>query len=68
MRSTPAVNAHSWLGSSFLDSPSNGPAATWRTCTPGASSTIGGWSDDVALVKISTATPRCAIRTAVCSM
>jgi hypothetical protein len=48
-----------------LPSPSNGPAATNRTVAPGASSTDGGWSDDVARVKISTSTPRRAIRIAV---
>ena len=38
---------------------------TWRTSTPGASSATGGRSDDVARVKISTSTPRWAIRRAV---
>jgi hypothetical protein len=40
----------------------------WRTRTPGASSATGGWSDDVARVKISTGTPRWAIRVAVSVM
>ena len=59
------MNAQSWLGRSFLPRPSNGPAATCRTSTPGASAATGGCSDDVARVKISTATPRRAIRVAV---
>ena len=42
----PAVNAQSWLGRSFLPRPSNGPAATCRTSTPGASAATGGCSDD----------------------
>jgi hypothetical protein len=45
-----------------LDSPSNGPAVTCRTVTPGAISTTGGSSLDVARVKISTSTLRCASR------
>ena len=62
------MNAHSWLGRSFLPRPSNGPAATWRTSTPGVRTATGGCSDDVARVKISTATPRSAIRLAVSTM
>jgi hypothetical protein len=39
-----------------------------RTSTPGASSATGGCSDEVARVKISTGTPRWAIRVAVSTM
>ena len=42
-----------------LPSPSNGPAVTCRTSTPGASSTTGGRSLLVARVKTSTSTPSC---------
>ena len=37
----PAVNAHSCVGRSYLSSPSNGPATTLRTSTPGATRTVG---------------------------
>lgn len=68
MRSTPALNAQSWAGRSFFSSPSYGPAGTCRTVTPGASSAVGGSSEEVALVKTSTAVPRWASRIAVCAM
>ena len=67
-RITPAVNAHSWAGSSDLARPSNGPAVTLRTSTPGHNDSTGGWSLDVARVKISTSTPRAASRRAVSTM
>ena len=66
-RSTPAANAHSWVGRSYLSSPSNGPATTLRTSTPGATRAIGGSADAVARVKISTSMPRRARCSAVCS-
>lgn len=53
-------------GQVVLLQPSNGPAATLRTSTPGATGTTGASVDDVALVKISTSTPRFAISRAVC--
>lgn len=39
-----------------------------RTVTPGASSAVGGRSEEVALVNTSTSVPRSAIRVAVCAM
>jgi hypothetical protein len=57
-----AVKAHSWAGSSSLPRPSNGPALTCRTVTPGLISTTGGRSLEVARVKTSTAMPRSASR------
>ena len=62
---TPAVTAQSWPGRSCLSSPSNGPAVTCRTVTPGAVSTVGGRAEEVARVKISTSTPDSASRRAV---
>jgi D-inositol-3-phosphate glycosyltransferase len=59
---TAAVKAQSWPGSSSLPSPSNGPALTCRTVTPGLISTTGGRSLEVARVKTSTAMPRAASR------
>src|SRR5215218_1276517 len=47
---------------SYLSRPSNGPATTLRTSTPGATCTTGASADDVARVKISTSTPRLAIQ------
>ena len=46
------MNAHNWVGRSCLSRPSNGPATTLRTTTPGATRTTGASADDVALVKI----------------
>jgi len=51
-----------------LLSPSNGPATTWRTATPGYISTQRGCLLDVARVKISTEMPASAIRLAVSTM
>jgi hypothetical protein len=62
LRSTPAVIAQSWPGRSSLGSPSNGPAVTLWTSTPGASSTVAGWPPDVARVNTSTSVPRAARR------
>ena len=41
------MNAHSWAGRSRLSRPSNGPATTLRTVTPGAAATDAGSADDV---------------------
>ena len=56
------MKAHSWAGSSSFASPSKGPAVTWRTVTPGSSSTTGGRSEEVARVTRSTSTPSAASR------
>ena len=56
------MKAQSWAGSSSLPRPSKGPALTCRTVTPGAISTTGGRSLEVARVKMSTAMPRAASR------
>ena len=60
--------AHSWPGRSSLGRPSNGPATTLCTSTPGAIGTLGDWSPEVARVKISTSVPRCASRRATSAM